>query len=175
MKRLHIHKGRDLKRYGLNELISLFGVKAGNYYYEIARGVDNRAVQPNRIRKSIGAEETFERDIDDFDELKNQLLSIAQDVMRRCDKSESQGKTVTLKIKYNDFIVQTRSRTLDHFVSTTEELFAIAASLAEHPERPAKPIRLLGITMSNLNTDPDTRLEKRLTAYQLQLELQNKN
>jgi len=171
MKERGIHKGIDLKRYELNELVDMFGIKAGNYYYEIARGIDERLVHNDHIRRSIGAEETFETDIDDIDSMKNHLDEISDDVLRRCNKNESFGKTVTLKIKYKDFVVNTRSKTFDHFVSTKEELLTITTDLLLTPEMPLKPIRLLGISVSNLNTDPETKIDKRLKSLQLKLEL----
>ncbi|MBC7694627.1 MAG: DNA polymerase IV [Burkholderiales bacterium] len=174
MRALHIHKGLDLKQYGLAELIHLFGNKSGNYYYEIARGIDNRSVESHRIRKSIGAEETFDKDLTDREEIKKQLDVLTAEVIKRCLKNESIGKTITLKIKYNDFIVNTRSRTVDHFVSTFKELKEIVYALSEHPEEPVKPIRLLGITASNLNSDPETKTDKKIRLLQLKLELENR-
>lgn len=171
MKDIGIHKGIDLKHVGLDELVDLFGTKAGNYYFEIARGIDNRAVHTDHVRRSIGAEQTFETDIAELDEMKNRLNDIANDVMRRCNKNQSFGKTLTLKIKYNDFIVNTRSKTIDHFISTVDELFEVASTLLENPEKPMRAIRLLGISVSNLNTDPDTKFEKQIKKLQLKLEL----
>jgi DNA polymerase-4 len=171
MKKRGIHKGIDLKRYELDELIDLFGIKSGTYYYEIVRGIDNRQVHNDHIRRSIGAEETFETDIDKLESMKNHLDEISDDVLRRCNKNESFGKTITLKIKYKDFVVNTRSKTFDHFISTKEELLTIVYELLQHPEKPVKPIRLLGISVSNLNTDPETKFEKRYHSLQLKLEL----
>jgi DNA polymerase-4 len=171
MKEQGIHKGNDLKKYELEELITLFGIKAGNYYYQMVRGIDERRVHPDRIRKSIGSEETFFIDIDDVNEMKERLDEIADDVMRRCEKSKSAGKTITLKIKYKDFVVNTRSRTVDHFVKTKDDLFHIAETLLEYPEKPIKAVRLLGISVSNLDTDPETKLDKKMKSLQLKLNL----
>ena len=171
MKQRGIHKGIDLKRYELDELIELFGIKSGTYYYEIVQGIDERLVHNNHIRKSIGAEETFETDIDEMGLMKNHLDKIADDVLRRCNKNEAFGKTITLKIKYKDFVVNTRSKTFNHFISTKEELLSIVYDLLLVPEKPIKPIRLLGISVSNLNTDPETKIEKQIKSLQLKLEL----
>ena len=171
MKQRGIHKGIDLKRYELDELIELFGIKSGTYYHEIAQGIDERVVHNDHIRKSIGAEETFETDIDEMDLMKNHLDKIADDVLRRCNKNEAFGKTITLKIKYKDFVVNTRSKTFNHFISTKEELLSIVYDLLLVPEKPIKPIRLLGISVSNLNTDPETKIEKQIKSLQLKLEL----
>jgi DNA polymerase-4 len=173
MKEQGIYTGADLKKITLDDLTILFGNKAANYYYHIVRGIDERRVHPDRIRKSIGAEETFFEDISDIDEMKTRIEEIADDVIRRCTKSKSAGKTITLKIKYKDFVVNTRSRTVDHFITTKEDLYSIAISLLEHPEKPIKPIRLLGISVSNLDTDPETKLEKKFKSLQLKLNLES--
>jgi DNA polymerase-4 len=173
MKQRGIHKGSDLKSYELDELIEMFGIKSGTYYYEIARGIDERNVHNDHIRRSIGAEETFETDIDELELMKNHLDEITDDVFRRCTKNESFGKTITLKIKYKDFVVNTRSKTFDHFISTKDELFTIALDLLQTPEKPIKAIRLLGISVSNLNTDPETKIDKQLKSLQLKLELKD--
>jgi len=173
MKQRGIHNGSDLKSYELDELIEMFGQKSGTYYYEIARGIDERRVHNDHIRRSIGAEETFKTDIDNIDQMKIHLDEIAEDVFRRCTKNESSGKTITLKIKYKDFVVNTRSKTFDHFVSTKEELFSIATDLLQYPEIPLRAVRLLGISVSNLNTDPETKIEKHFKSLQLKLELRN--
>jgi DNA polymerase-4 len=171
MKQHGIHTGKDLKQLSLEKCIELFGSKAGNYYYEIARGIDNRPVRPDRIRKSIGAEETFSVDLDDVEEMNLRLDEIAEDVAKRCTKSGSAGRTVTLKIKYKDFVLNTRSKSFLHFIDTKEELTAIAKELLINPEPPIKPVRLLGISVHNLNTDPETKVEKQIRALQLKLEV----
>jgi DNA polymerase-4 len=171
MKQHGINTGKDLKQLTLERCIELFGFKAGNYYYEIARGIDNRSVKPDRIRKSIGAEETFETDLDDIEEMKQRLTDIAEDVARRCDKAGSAGRTVTLKIKYKDFVLNTRSKSFADFVNSKEALASIAHELLSTPEPPVKPVRLLGISVHNLNTDPETKLEKKIKALQLKLEV----
>lgn len=172
MKETGIHNGADLKRFGLEELVELFGSKSGNWYYQVVRGIDDRAVHPDRIRKSIGSEETFEYDLAEIDEMKQHLAEIAADVMRRCNKSGSKGRTVTLKIKYKDFTLNTRSRTVDHFVGESTELYTIACDLLEFPEGPAREVRLLGISVSNLDTDPDTKVDRRMRSLQLRLNLE---
>lgn len=172
MKGLHIFTGKDLKALTEEELVKSFGDKAGRYYFRMARAIDNRPVEPFRTRRSIGAEETFEQDIDDVEEMKQRLQGIAEDVAKRCEKHGSKGKTITLKIKYKDFVLQTRSRTLLYFTNDVSILFETACALLGTPENPVKPVRLLGITIHNLDTDPDTKSVRNLPpALQLKLDL----
>jgi DNA polymerase-4 len=170
MKTMGIRKGADLLTYELNELIDLFGLKSGTYYYQIVRGLDNRAVQPEHIRKSIGSEETFDRDLSQTDDMLQYIRSIAQDVFQRCDAKNAFGKTLTLKIKYHDFAQTTRSKTFFHYIDTEQELYQIAQELLLNPE-PLKPVRLLGISVSGLNTDPASKIKISPKKTQLQLNL----
>jgi DNA polymerase-4 len=158
MQQLGIRTGKDLKALAKDKITSLFGEKSGDYYYKIARGIDDRPVENNRIRKSIGAEETFEKDITDVEVMKEKLEDIAADVSRRCLRNNATGKTIRLKIKYHDFAITTRSRTVDHFIETKEEITMLSQELLIQPEPPLKSVRLLGITISNLNTDLNTVL-----------------
>lgn len=153
MQQLGIRTGKDLKALAKDKITSLFGEKSGEYYYKIARGIDDRPVENNRIRKSIGAEETFENDLTDIEVMKEKLEDIAADVARRCLRNNATGKTIRLKIKYHDFVITTRSRTVDHFIETKEEITMLSHELLIQPEPPLKAVRLLGITVSNLNTD----------------------
>jgi DNA polymerase-4 len=97
-----IYTRLDLKRFDEKELVRLFG-KAGHIYYQNARGIDSREVVPDRMRKSLGAEETFLTDLDDKTELEEKLRDIADEVWRRTSRQDFYGRTVTLKIKYADF------------------------------------------------------------------------
>ncbi|MCI4671412.1 MAG: DNA polymerase IV [Bacteroidia bacterium] len=150
MKRLGIRTGADLKKRSEIELVKLFG-KAGRHYFRIVRAEDERPVKPNRIRKSVGAENTFFDDIDSVPEMKERLRKILARVCERLEKIPTGGKTITLKIKYNDFQVQTRSRTQGRFLSKFEDIFPIVEELLIQPKFPTKPVRLLGISMSNLD------------------------
>lgn len=157
MKDMGLHTGNDLKKLTYEELVQLFGEKSGAYYYRIARAQDDRAVEHIRIRKSIGAEETFEEDITDENLLRQQLSNIAEDVSGRCENKKCGGRTVTLKIKFADFTQQTRSKTFFHFVWKQDELYQICCELLNQQRLGDKPIRLLGISISNLNIDPETK------------------
>jgi len=144
-----IHFGRDLKKLERTELIRSFG-KAGSYYYDIARGIDNRPVNPNRERKSIGGERTFSQDLYDAQELKHELEIIAEIVWNRVKKKQAMGKTITLKVKYADFEQITRSHTFSGNVIGMEQLYRTGADLLPYYEAAQKGVRLLGLTLSNL-------------------------
>ena len=151
MKKLGIHFGRDLKEWDQTLLIREFG-KSGIHYYNIVRGLQKSTVKPDRVRKSIGAERTFFRDIHSEAEMKEELSKIMDKLSVRIENSATKGKTITLKLKSFDFEVHTRSYTFDHYTDSQSELFAKVIQLLYDPF-PEKPQRLLGITLSNLNTD----------------------
>ncbi len=157
MKDMGLHTGNDLKKLTFEELTQLFGDKSGAYYFRIARAQDDRPVEHIRIRKSIGAEETFEEDISNKNTLLRMLSSIAEDVSTRCENKKCGGRTVTLKIKFSDFTQNTRSKTFFHFVWKKDELYQICCELLNQQPLGDKPIRLLGISISNLNIDPETK------------------
>jgi len=152
MHHLGVANGKDLKKLSEYDLIRKFG-KQGSYYYHIARATDNRAVKPNRLRKSVGAENTFEYDIEDTDEMKQQLLSIAQTLIKRIDKSKSYGKTLTLKIKFADFKQITRSKTANHEINDFEQLWGLSSETFDKVDFADKKVRLLGLSVSNLQYD----------------------
>ena len=145
-----IFKGKDLKERSLEELVQLFG-KSGAHYYNIVRGIHNSAVKPNRIRKSVGAERTFRENISSEIFMIEKLNDIADEIEKRMEKSQTKGKTVTLKIKYSDFNLQTRSKTVDNYISKKEEFFPIVKELL-YQEKFLNSVRLLGISFGNLYT-----------------------
>ncbi len=149
MHNLGISFGKDLKKRTEFELIRKFG-KQGSYYYLIARAIDNRAVKPNRLRKSVGAENTFEYDIEDETEMKQKLLLIAQSLIKRIEKSKSHGKTLTLKIKFADFKQITRSKTSKHEIDDFEVLLNLSNELFDMVDFTDRKVRLLGLAVSNL-------------------------
>lgn len=150
MNRLGIKTGADIKKMEMNELVKRFG-KTGTYYYHLVRCEHNSPVVPDRVRKSIAAENTFSDDISNEEEMLNELEYIMDILERRIRKTKSSGKTITLKIKYYDFQITTRSRTLSTFVNSKKEIFKVIKELLTKPEKPQKPVRLLGISLSNLN------------------------
>ncbi len=140
--------GRDLKMIDRLELTRMFG-KAGNYYYDICRGIDNREVQPSRERKSVGAENTFLNDLFLENDLKKELLIIAEKVWERASRSDVKAKTVTLKFKYADFEQHTRGKTIEPYINTKERFITESLKLMKSEGGFSKGIRLLGLTLSN--------------------------
>lgn len=150
MHHLQIFNGADLKSKSLEQLEHWFG-KSGKYYYFAVRGIHNSEVQPDRTRKSVGVEQTFWDDIFDQDDVNDKLLSLSTELHERLTKNDVKGKTLTLKIKYNDFRVHTRSFSQEMYFFGVDAYFQTALKLWE--QRPYdKPIRLLGLSISNLNT-----------------------
>jgi len=150
MARLGIVTGADLRAQSLAFLTHNFG-SSGDYYYNLARGICHRQVKPNRPYKSIGAEDTFLEDLTDEEALCAELDRISQTVWRRISDKAIAGRTVTLKVKYQDFRIVTRARSLDRAVAGREEFLEIGCTLLRTLMPAEKGIRLLGLTLSNLN------------------------
>jgi len=151
MYNLGIFKGDDLKQKSLEELTILFG-KSGGHYFNIVRGIHNSAVKPNRIRKSVGAERTFNENISSEIFMLERLEIIADEVEKRMKMSETKGKTITLKIKYSDFTQQTRSKTVSCFMQLKRDFFPIIKELL-FQDKIGNSVRLLGISFGNLDTE----------------------
>jgi DNA polymerase-4 len=149
MHELGIHTGCDLKKLEERELVHLFG-KAGHIYYQNARGIDNREVVPDRVRKSLGAEETFMTDLYDAMELREKLRGIADEVWRRTSKRDFYGRTVTLKVKYADFKEVSKRKTLSNPMEDFYTFWSVAVDLLDTVEfGKQKRIRLMGLSVSN--------------------------
>ncbi len=151
MNRLSLFTGLDLKQQTLAFLQEHFG-KAGSHYYSIARGIDERPVRPDRIRKSIGAENTFAQDLLTFEAMRVELQSVVDKVWRYCEQSGVRGRTVTLKVKYADFQQITRSRSFVEPVESRSSIEEVSLSLLSALFPLRKGVRLLGVTLSSLNT-----------------------
>ena len=147
MKSLGIKNGAHLKAKSLPFLQEIFR-SAGNYYYAIARGVDHRSVKPDRVRKSIGGENTFSQDVHSLAEAKEKLDQIIDKVWRHAGAKALYGRTLTLKVKYADFEIITRSRTLSHPFLNRGDVQDVAHALLEPIFPLAKGIRLLGVSLS---------------------------
>lgn len=160
-----IFTGLDLKSKSLEYLDENFG-KSGRYYFYVVRGIHNSEVKPNRIRKSLAAERTFSENLSSEVFMLEKLEHIAEEVSRRLNKSKIAGKTVTLKIKYSDFTLQTRSKTLPYFISDKSIILETAKDLL-YQERLNNSVRLLGISMSNLNTETKKKREQKSVSVQL--------
>ncbi|MEA3538416.1 MAG: DNA polymerase IV [Pseudomonadota bacterium] len=150
MNAMGIATGADLKAQPLDVLQAHFG-KAGAWYYAIARGEDDRPVNPNRERKSSGSETTFDTDLTDPAAIEAGVLSQADEVWAWCEKTGMYGRTVTVKAKYADFQIITRSRTLISPASDQAILHAVSLDLIRLVLPPAKGIRLLGVTVSGFD------------------------
>jgi DNA polymerase IV len=150
MARLGIETGADLKAMSLDVLTHNFG-SSGPYYYDLARGICHRRVSAHRTRKSIGAEDTFFADLSTEPELVTELGRIAGTIWTRIGDRPIAGRTVVLKVKYQDFQIITRSRSLDRPVSGRDEFLAIGIDLLRGTLPAPKGIRLLGLTLSNLS------------------------
>jgi DNA polymerase-4 len=144
-----IRTGIDLRAQSLEFLQRHFG-KSGAYYYWLSRGIDERPVRADRIRKSVGAENTFSTDLTDLQEARDALHPLIEKVWRYCDISGTRARTVTLKVKYADFTLITRSRTSDVAVATQADLERFSYALLDPIFPVQKGIRLLGVSLSSL-------------------------
>tara|TARA_Y100000385_G_C13103890_1_gene646223 strand:+ start:708 stop:1814 length:1107 start_codon:yes stop_codon:yes gene_type:complete len=155
MKMHGIFQGSDLKHKSLEYLSQYFG-KSGQHFFNIVRGIQNSKVQPNHVRKSIAAERTFKKDVRSEVHLIEHLEKISIELDKRMKSANLKGKTITLKIKYNDFSQQTRSKTIENYVSLKEEFFPIVLTLLRQSEL-KKSVRLLGISITKLNTQKEIK------------------
>jgi DNA polymerase-4 len=151
MHALGIETGADLRRQTLDFLQRNFG-KAGSWYYDIARGQDDRLVQADRERKSSGSETTFSEDLTDPIQIEAGVLAMADDVWTWCEKTNVRGRTVTVKIKWADFQISTRSRSIEMTIQTREKLHQVALDLVRLVFPPPRGVRLVGVTVSNFRT-----------------------
>jgi len=148
MAKLGIMSVAQLAERSLADLQQEFG-KSGAWYYRVARGEDDREVCSDRERKSIGAEDTFPSDLSDLEEMKEELKIIARKVFERAEKRELSGRTITVKVTYADFRKATRSKTLENYLENGEKLEEVALELLELTEAMDRPVRLLGVQISN--------------------------
>lgn len=151
MHRMKIFKGADLKKLARHEMTRHFG-KAGGYFYNAVRGIDERPVVSFRERKSIGAERTFETDINDLLHIEEKLLKIIEIMWSRCEAKQKFGKTITLKLRFADFTTITRSNT-KNIAFTKNEITSIILDLLPKEEILEQGVRLLGVSMSNFPQD----------------------
>src|SRR5271169_5185607 len=158
MERLGIKTGLDLRAQTLVFLQQHFG-KAGSYYYWVARGVDERPVCADRIRKSVGAENTFPTDLFTYEAAHDALQDIIDKVWRYCERSGTRGRTVTLKVKFANFQQITRSRTGQIQIGTRSELEQLGNALLEPLFPVAKGVRLLGVSLSSLAEESERKPE----------------
>ncbi|BAS59683.1 DNA polymerase IV [Leptolyngbya boryana] len=151
MRELGICTGADLKQRSETELVQQFG-KMGHHYFKIARGQDDRIVEANRVRKSLGAETSFAQDLTDRAVMLHELATIAQDVCHRLEQHQAKGRTLTLKVKFGNYQQITRSRTLLNPICELGIVTSLAQELFEAVDLEGRSVRLLGISLSNLGT-----------------------
>jgi len=163
MNDLGIYYGADLRKLDKDKLIAYFG-KSGSHYYKIVRSIQDSPVNPSRIRKSVGAERTFSKDIKSEAFMLDELDSIADELEKRMIKSKNKGRTITVKLKYNDFTTQTRSKTIERHISKKHEFFPIIEELI-YQKKIERSVRLLGIAISNLYSKENN--EKEEVSFQL--------
>lgn len=149
MHRLGIATGADMREKKIEFLVRHFG-KSGPYFYGVARGVDERLVKPNRARKSVGAEDTFAKDIYSYELALEGLKPLIAKVWRYCEANSISGKTLTLKVKYSDFNQITRSKSIAQGFQSPAAIEETIAALLESAFPTRKGVRLLGLTMSSL-------------------------
>jgi len=167
MKEMGLHTGADLKNLTEEQLVWKFG-KSGRFYYQIVRGIDNRQVQPHRETKSLAAEDTFAQDLTTIEEMETELDRIAQLVCDRLAKKNLKGRTITLKVKYNDFKQITRNKSFPSPVGDLETISATAKQLLANTFENDQQVRLLGISLSNF-VDPSIKSSIAVAGDQLTL------
>ena len=165
MHSLGIHKGKDLQQCTLEMLTRLFG-KAGHVYYDFAQGIDLRPVEAERIRKSVGCEHTLDKDITASSSVIIELYHVATELIERLKKSGFSGNTLTLKIKFYDFKQITRSITREQELNNMNDILPLAKQLLKEVDYSIRPIRLIGLTVSN----PKEEREEHDEWKQLELE-----
>lgn len=151
MHALDIHHGKDLRKFDMTRLVHHFG-KAGVYFYKVSHGEDDRPVLPHRERKSVGIENTFAKDLYDPQQINHEIEVLKEGLLKRLSRSGKSGKTVTLKVKFDNFEQLTRSKTVDYLIKTDKHLNELIKQIIK--DTPLnRPVRLLGITISNFPED----------------------
>lgn len=168
MYQLGIFTGNDLKQKSLEYLTTQFG-KSGKYYYNVVRGIHLSEVKPERTPKSVGAERTFSENLSSEIFMLERLQNIAEELDKRLSKSNIAGKTITLKIKYSDFTLQTRSKTLSYFIASKDLILETAKELLYQAPIDGS-VRLLGISLANLNTNTKKVAQEDSIAVQLKFD-----
>ena len=166
MYNLGIFTGKELKEKSVEFLTDHFK-KSGSYYYNIVRGIHNSQVKTDRIQKSVATEHTFRTNLTSEVYMLEKLERIAKELDKRLKKTKISGKTITLKIKYSDFTLQTRSKTLQYFINDKDLLLEVAKELL-YQEKMHNSVRLLGLSLTNLNTN----IKRKEEVFDIQLKLE---
>jgi DNA polymerase-4 len=152
MHKLGIHNGSDLKKWDQVSLVRNFG-KAGVFFYDIARGIDDRPVEPDQERKSVGTELTYEKDLTTRFEIIAELYKLEKELMERLEHAEASGRTIILKVKFSDFRQITRSKTLQSYIRDFDTLHKEVSLIRKSLKLEGSRIRLLGVSISNLENE----------------------
>jgi len=158
MRKIGIENGYDLKQRTLIDLARRFG-KAGRFYYNIVRGIDERPVRSQGVRKSISTENTFLTDLDTTEAMLERLAELADDLQKSVQRMDNPGRTLTLKVRYADFQIVTRSKTVGHEILTAEEMMSYLPALLADTAALTRKVRLLGLGMSNLRREQEQQRE----------------
>ena len=161
MHKLGIHNGADLKKWDQQSLTRNFG-KAGSFFYDIARGIDERPVERFSERKSVGTELTYEKDLTSRFEIIAELYKVEQELMKRLKEAKTTGRTITVKVKFSDFRQLTRSKTLNNYIRDFATLHKEVTEIRKSLNLTGTRIRLLGVTVSNLETDENEDIQLNL-------------
>ena len=162
MQNLGIYTGEDLLAWTLEELKPIFG-KASNYYYYAARGIDDREVESHRERKSIGSEKTFHVDIVDTGEMLDKLHQLAIEVWQEMQAKEVTARTITVKVKFDNFVQVTRAKSISSEITRLEDITTHLQELLVKAEVHGRRVRLLGVTVSNLDPLNGSKKEQQLS------------
>ncbi|MEM6448167.1 MAG: DNA polymerase IV [Cyanobacteria bacterium P01_D01_bin.123] len=157
-----VKTGAELKQQTLETLVAQFG-KRGHHFYSIARAIDQRPVKPNRLRKSIGVERSYVKELNSPSTISKALSALADSLQARLEKHGCRGRTLTLKVKYGNYEQVTRSLTLGTAFREQNIVLGLASDLLRMTEVDARPVRLLGLTASNLTQQTDTRTTQQLS------------
>ncbi|MCX6335224.1 MAG: DNA polymerase IV, partial [Bacteroidia bacterium] len=152
MHKLGIHSGADLKKCDLPSLVRNFG-KAGSFYYDIVRGIDDRSVETESERKSVGTELTYEKDLKTRFEIIAELYKVEKELMERLGHAGTTGRTITVKVKFSDFRQITRSKTLQNYIRDFDTLHKEVSGIRKGMKLEGTKIRLFGVSISNMESD----------------------
>ncbi|MFT4203780.1 MAG: DNA polymerase IV [Chitinophagaceae bacterium] len=168
MKAMGLHTGADLKKLSENEMVQHFG-KTGKFYYQIVRGIDNREVQPFRETKSISVEDTYQEDLTTKADMLHELGILTERLVARLERSGLKGRTVTVKFKFHDFSIMTRSHSVTALTNDSNHIMDIVGLILDNAPVDDKKIRLLGVGISSFEP-PHARIKQgKRPANQLRL------
>jgi len=166
MKAMGLHTGADLKKLSEQEMIHHFG-KPGKFYYQIVRGIDEREVQPHRETKSVSVEDTYQEDLTSKEVMLPELEILSERLAARLQRHSLKGKTVTVKFKFHDFTIMTRSFSLSELINTKEAVIQTVKIILDKAPVEDKKVRLLGVGISNFEmpSERDPGPEKQLKLF----------